>query len=81
MYHDDKVCTDMLVYISSVIGKNRLYRVNVSQFFGGMVNKSTDNFILGNFIVFATFLEDGVPIIVRKVFEVLRLIAYLFKLT
>ena len=61
MYHDDKVCADMLVCISSVIQRKVLDRVRDSQFFGTMVDESTDIFVLGHLVVFATFLEDGVP--------------------
>ena len=61
MYHDDKACADMLVCISSVIQRKVLDRVRDSQFFGIMVDESTDISVLGHLVVFATFLEDGVP--------------------
>jgi len=64
MYHDDKACADMLVCISSVIQRKVLDRVRDSQFFGIMVDESTDISVLGHLVVFATFLEDGVPICV-----------------
>ena len=60
MYHDDKVCADIFVCISSVIQKKVLDRVRDSQFFGIMVDESTNIYVLGHLVMFATFLEDGV---------------------
>ena len=51
----------MLVCISSVIQRKILDKIRDSQFFGIMMDKSIDIFVLGHFVVFATFLEDGVP--------------------
>jgi len=62
MYHDDKACADMLVCICIVIQRKMFYRVRDSQFFGVMVDESTDIFVFKHLVVFATLLEDGVPI-------------------
>ena len=59
-----KACADMLVCICSVIQRKVFDRVRDSQFFGIMVDESTDIYIFGHLVVFATFLEDGVPICV-----------------
>ena len=61
MHHDDKACADMLVCIFSVIQRKILDRVRDSQFFGIMVDESTNIYILGHLVVFAIFIEDGVP--------------------
>ena len=64
MFHDDKVCADMLVCISSVIQRKVLDRIRDSQFLGIMVDESTNISVLGHLVVFAIFLEDGIPICV-----------------
>ena len=61
MYHDIKTCADMLVCTSSVIQRKIFDRVRDSQFFGIMVDESTDVSVLEHLVVFVIFLEDDVP--------------------
>jgi len=62
MYHDDKAYANILVCISSVIQRQVFDRIRDLQFFGIMVDESTDIFVLEHFVGFATFFEDGVLI-------------------
>jgi hypothetical protein len=62
MYHDEKACNDMVFAISYVIQKQVLDRVRDSTFFGLMIDESTDISVKGHLVVFATFLEGGLPL-------------------
>jgi len=53
-------CADMLICISSVIQRKMLDRVQNSQYYGIMIDESTDISVTGLLVVFATFLKDGV---------------------
>ncbi len=59
LYHDDKACADMLICISSVIQRKMLDRVRNSQYYGIMIDESTDISVTCHLVVYATFLEDG----------------------
>ena len=62
LYHNDKACADMLICISSVIHRKMLDRIRNSNFYGIMIDESTDISVTGHLVVFATFLEDGIPV-------------------
>ena len=62
LYHDDKACADMLIYISSVIHRKMRDRIRNSKFYGIMIDESTDISVTGHLFVFATFVEDGIPV-------------------
>jgi Domain of unknown function (DUF4371)/hAT family C-terminal dimerisation region len=62
LYHDEKACADMIFAISSVIQRQILDRVRDSKFFGLMIDESTDISVKGHLVVFATFLEGGLPL-------------------
>jgi hypothetical protein len=62
LYHDEKACNDMVFAISSVLQRQILDRVRDSKFFGLMIDESTDISVKGHLVVFATFLEGGLPL-------------------
>jgi hypothetical protein len=62
LYHDEKACNDMVFGISSVIQRQVLDRIRDSKFFGLMIDESTDISVKGHLMVFATFLEGGLPL-------------------
>jgi len=61
LYHDEKACADMVFAISNVVQRQILDRVRDSKFFGLMIDESTNISIKGPLVVFATFLEGGLP--------------------
>ena len=62
LYHDEKSCAEMVFCISNVIQKKNLDRIRDSKFFGLMIDESTDVSVTGHVVVFATFVEDGLPV-------------------
>ena len=62
LYHDEKSCAEMVFCISNVIQKKNLDGIRDSKFFGLMIDESTDVSVTGHVVIFATFVEDGLPI-------------------
>jgi hypothetical protein len=62
LYHDEKACADMALAISAVIHRQVLDRVRDSKFFGLMVDESIDISVTNHIVVFASYLEGGLPI-------------------
>jgi hypothetical protein len=62
LYHDEKSCSEILFCISSVVQKKVLDRVRDSRFFGIMIDESTDISVTGHLVVFASFVEEGLPL-------------------
>ena len=62
LYHDEKACAEMLFCISKVLQKKILDRVRNSKFFGIMIDESTDVSVTGHIVVFACFVEEGLPV-------------------
>ena len=59
LYHDEKSCTEMIYYISTVVHKKNLDRIRDSNFFGLMIDESTDINSISYVVVFGTFVEEG----------------------
>ena len=71
LYHDEKSCAEMLFFIPNVIQKKNLDRIRDSNFFGLMIDESTDVSVTGHVVVFATFVEDGLSVsIFMGLFEI-----------
>ena len=64
LYHDEKVCVEMLFCISKVVQKKILDRVRNSKFYGIMIDESTDVSVTGHIVVFACFVEEGLHVAV-----------------
>ena len=64
LYHDEKACAEMLFYISKVVQKKILDRIRNSKFYGIMIDESTDVSVTGHIVVFACFVEEGLPVAV-----------------
>jgi len=62
MYHDKNSCAEMLFCISNVLHKSILDRIRDSNFFGVMIDEFTDVSVTGRVVVFASFVEEGLPI-------------------
>jgi len=62
MYKDEKTCTNLIWCISVVLQKKILCRVRNSPFFGIMVDESTNISVTNRLVVFATIVEEGLPI-------------------
>jgi hypothetical protein len=61
LYYDDKSCADLIFCASSVIQKKVLERVKDSKYYGIMINESTNISVIGHLVVFASFIESGLP--------------------
>ena len=64
LYHDEKSCADLIACMSNVIKKKIICRVRNSPFYGIMIDESTDISVTGHLVVFATIIEEGVPLTV-----------------
>ena len=64
MYQDHKACSDLLWCILVVLQKKIICRVRNSPFYGIMIDESTDVSVTGHLVVFATIVEEGVPVTV-----------------
>lgn len=62
LYQDEKACAVLMKCISVVIQKKILNRIRNSPFFGVMVDESTDISVTGHLVVFATIIEEGLPV-------------------
>ena len=62
MYHDEKTCTDLIWCISVVIQNKIICRVQNFPFFGIMIDESTNISVTGHLVVFATIVEEGLPV-------------------
>ena len=62
MYQDKKSCSDLISYIFTIIQKKIICRIQNSPFFGIMVDESTDISVAGYLVMFATIVEEGLPI-------------------
>ena len=62
LYHDEKACAQMLFCFSRVVQKKILDRVRNSRFYGIMIDESTDVSVTGYIVVFACFVEEGLPV-------------------
>jgi len=61
MYHDEKSYSDLIFLISSVIQKKIFDRTKDSKYFGIMKDEFTNISITSHMVVFATFIEGGMP--------------------
>ena len=61
LYHDEKSCAEILYSIATVVQKKVLDRVRDSKFYGVMIDESTDISVTGHLVVFASFVEEGMP--------------------
>ena len=62
LYHDEKSCTQMIYYISTVVHKKKLDRIRDSKSFGLMIDDSIDISSIDHDVVFGTFVKEGLPI-------------------
>jgi hypothetical protein len=62
LYYDEKSCADMVFCISKVVKTKVLDRVKNANFFGIKIDESTDIAVISHLVVFATFVEDGLPV-------------------
>jgi len=64
LYHDEKTCVVVLFCILKVFYKNILDRVRNSKFYGIIIDESTDVSVTGHIVIFASIIEDGLPVLV-----------------
>ncbi|MCO5556716.1 hypothetical protein L7F22_010267 [Adiantum nelumboides] len=62
MYRNDKACAMFVQYISEVILKSHVSRINMSPFFSLMLDESTDIGNKQNLIVYVSYLEQCEPV-------------------
>ena len=64
LYHNEKSCADLIACMSNVIKKKIICRVRNYHVYGIMIDESTDISVTGHLVVFATIIEEGVPMTV-----------------
>jgi len=59
LYHDEKICGEILFCISLVVQKKILDRVLDSMSFGIMIDEFMNIFVTSNLVLFAFFVEES----------------------
>ena len=64
LYHDEKSCADLIACMYNIIKYKIICRIQNSLFYGIMIDESTDISVTGQLVVFATNIDENVPLIV-----------------